>query len=179
MIKYLDELERDDLKGKRVLLRLDLNVPVVNGQVADDFDIQKIIATVDFLREKEAQTIIIAHIEDQDGKPTTLLPVLNYLSGYFKVDFSPSYFTPEAVDKILNLKDKEVLLFENVRFNEGETKDDPGQSLLLGPSLYDLALALAVRETLPHLLAVHEALLVHVSHCQNLCSETLYLSHEV
>ena len=43
MIKYIDELEREDLKGKKVLLRLDLNVAVKDGQVIDDFDIQKII----------------------------------------------------------------------------------------------------------------------------------------
>ncbi len=125
MIRYIDELSKDDLKGKHVLLRLDLNVPVVEAKVSDDFDIQKIIGTIDFLREKEARTIIIAHIEDKSGNPTTLLPVLDYLNGYFKVTFSPNYFTPGAVDKILKLEDKGVLLFENIRYNDGETKNDP------------------------------------------------------
>ena len=123
-IKYLDELGKEDLEGKRVLLRLDLNVSVVEGKVFDDFDIQKIIPTVDFLRNKNAQTIILAHIEDNHGEPTTLLPVLDYLKGYFTVDFCPTYFTPEAVDKVLKLENKGVLLFENVRINPGEKEND-------------------------------------------------------
>jgi phosphoglycerate kinase len=125
MLKYLDELESEDLKGKRVLLRLDLNVAIENGKVFDDFDLQKIIPTVDFLREKEARTIIIAHIEDSNGDATTLLPVLDYLNGYFKTEFCPTYFTPESVEKLLALQDKGVLLFENLRVNEGEKKNDP------------------------------------------------------
>ena len=124
MIKYLDELETKDLKGKRVLLRLDLNVAVDHGKVFDDFDIQKIIPTVDFFRGMEAQTIILAHIEDAEGNPTSLLPVFDYLHGYFPVEFCPTYFTPEAVDKLLNLKDKGVLLFENIRYNTGEKEND-------------------------------------------------------
>ena len=120
----MDELEKNDLKGKKVLLRLDLNVAIINSKVFDNFDIEKVIPTVDFLRENEAQTIIIAHIEDAEGKQRTLLPVLDYLNGYFPVDFSPTYFTPEAVDKLLNLKDKGVLLFENVRNNSGEKEND-------------------------------------------------------
>ncbi len=125
MLKYLDELEKDDLKGKRVLLLLDLNVPIVDGQVSDTYRIEKVIGTVDFLREKEAQIIILSHIEDKEGNPTTLLPVLDYLNGYFKVEFSKSFFTAEAVDKILKMKSKDVLLFENVRNDPGEVKNDP------------------------------------------------------
>lgn len=124
MIKYIDELEKKYLAGKKVLLRLDLNVAVVDGQIADDFDIQKIIPTVDFLRLNNAQVIIIAHIEDNKGKNTTLLPVFDYLRGYFPLEFCPTYFTTEAVDKLLNLKDKGVLLFENVRNNSGEKEND-------------------------------------------------------
>ena len=123
-IRYIDELGKEDLKGKRVLLRLDLNVAVIDGQIADDFDIQKIIPTVDFLRLNGAQTIILAHIEDNTGGNTTLLPVFDYLRGYFPLEFCPTYFTPEAVDKLLNLKDKGVLLFENVRNNPGEKEND-------------------------------------------------------
>src|SRR5581483_5348150 len=123
MIRYIDE--EKDLKGKRVILRLDLNVPIVDGVVADDFRIQKIINTVDFLRRHDCKTIILSHIEDAEGNPTTLLPVFDYLNGYFKTDFCPSYFTPEAIDKVLKMEDKGVLLFENVRNNAGEIENDP------------------------------------------------------
>ena len=106
MIKYVDELEKEDLKGKRVLLRLDLNVAVNDGQIVDDFDIQRVIPTIDFLREKGSQIIIIAHIENSNGEATTLLPVFDSLKGYFPIEFCPTYFTPESVDKLLKMDNK-------------------------------------------------------------------------
>ncbi|MEQ1499914.1 MAG: phosphoglycerate kinase [Parcubacteria group bacterium] len=124
MVKYIDELTKDDLKGKRVLLRLDLNVPVEEGKITDVYRLEKAISTVDFLIEKEAKIIIIAHLENKDGENDTLLPIFDYLKGYFKVDFCSTYFSPEAIEKVLNLKDKEVLLFENVRINAGEKEND-------------------------------------------------------
>jgi phosphoglycerate kinase len=124
MIKYIDDLDKEDLKGKRVLLRLDLNVPIEDGQVADANRLEKAIDTVDFLRDKEAQIIIIAHLENKEGGNESLVGVWNYLNGYFPVEFCPTFFTPEAIDKLLNLKDKGVLLFENVRNNPGEKEND-------------------------------------------------------
>ncbi len=123
MIKYLDDLEAGDLKGKRVLLRLDLNVPVTDGEVMDTYRMERVIETIDFLRDKEAQTIIVAHCEGKDSP--TLTPMWHYLNGYFPVEFSSTFFTPEALEKIVNLKDKGVLLFENVRINPGEKENDP------------------------------------------------------
>jgi phosphoglycerate kinase len=125
MIKYIDGLKSEDLKGKKVLLRLDLNVAVKEGKVIDDFDIQKIIPTVDFLREHESQVIIVAHIEDAQGNPTSLHPVWDYLKGYFPCDFCPTYFTPESIDMLVKMQNKSVLLFENVRNNKGEKENDP------------------------------------------------------
>jgi 3-phosphoglycerate kinase len=113
------------LKGKKVLLRLDLNVPIENGVVKDTNRLERSIETIDFLREKEAQTIIIAHLENKEGGNESLATVWHYLNGYFPVDFCPTFFTPEAIDKLLNMKDKGVLLFENVRNNPGEKKNDP------------------------------------------------------
>lgn len=123
-MKYIDELDEIDLKGKRILLRLDLNVAIKNGQVVDDFDIEKIIPTIDFLREKDARIIIISHIEDSKGNNTTLLPVWDYLKGYFSIDFCPTYFTAEAISKLFEMKDKSVLLFENIRNNSGENENN-------------------------------------------------------
>ena len=123
MVHYIDELEKEDLEGKRVLLRLDLNVPVVDGEIADTYRMERVIETVDFLRDRNAQTIIIAHCEGVDS--TTLVPMWHYLNGFFPVDFSTTYFTPEALEKVLNLKDKGVLLFENLRINPGEKENDP------------------------------------------------------
>ena len=124
MIKYINELDEKDLEGKKVLLRLDLNVPIINGQVTNTYRLEKIIDTIDFLRGKLAQTIIISHAENKDGGNESLLPILDYLKRYFPVEFSPTYFTPEAVDKLLKMEDKSVLLFENVRYNSGEKEND-------------------------------------------------------
>lgn len=124
MIKYIDSLSKDELKGKIVLLRLDLNVPINEGEITDSYRLERAIATVDFLRNNEAKTIIIAHLENKEGGNETLLPIFHHLNGYFKLDFCPTYFTPEAVDKVLSLEDKGVLLFENIRINSGEKEND-------------------------------------------------------
>ena len=125
MIHYIDELDEKDLEGKRVLLRLDLNVPInEHGEITDAFRLEKAVSTVDYLRDKKAQTIIIAHLEDKEGGNGSLVPVWHHLNGFFKVDFCSTYFTPESVDKLLKLEDKGVLMFENVRINPGEKTND-------------------------------------------------------
>ncbi len=120
-MKYLNDLNVEDLKGKYVLLRIDLNVPIVNGEVGDTFRLDRVIETVDFLRLAGARTIIISHIESGDK---TLVPVWHYLNGFFPLEFSPTYFTAEAVDKVAKLEDKGVILFENLRVNPGEKEND-------------------------------------------------------
>ncbi len=120
MIKYIDEIK--DLKGKKVLLRLDLNVPIENGVVTDTYRIERVIETIDFLRSEEAQIIIISHCEGKESE--TLAPMWRYLNGYFPVQFSETYFTPEAFDKLLKLENRGVLMFENLRNNPGEKEND-------------------------------------------------------
>jgi phosphoglycerate kinase len=116
MIKYIDQVE--NLKGVKVLLRLDLNVPIVDGKVTDPYRMERSLQTIDFLRGKGAQTIIIAHCEGKES--STLVPMWNYLKGFLPVDFSPTFFTPEAIDKLLKMENGGVLLFENFRVNAGE-----------------------------------------------------------
>lgn len=119
-IKYIDEVE--DLKGVKVLLRVDLSVPVVDGKLSNAYQIDRVIETIDFLRSKDAQIILISHAEDSgDG---SLLPMCEYLNGFFPTQYSETYFTPEAIDKLLKLEDKGVLLFGNVRMNPGEKAND-------------------------------------------------------
>ena len=120
MIQYIDEVQ--DLKGKKILLRLDLNVPILNGEVTDTYRMERVVETIDFLRNKESQIIIISHCEGKESP--TLKPMWNYLNGYFPVDFSESFFTPEAIDKLLKLENKSILLFENLRINSGEKEND-------------------------------------------------------
>lgn len=124
MIRYIDELTKEDLKGKRVLLRLDLNVPTENGQITDSYRLERSIQTVDFLRLMEAKVIIMAHLENKEGENESLRSIWEYLKGYFPVDFCSTFFSPEAIDKLLKLEDKGVLMFENLRINPGEKEND-------------------------------------------------------
>ncbi|MBA3733352.1 phosphoglycerate kinase [Patescibacteria group bacterium] len=121
-MKYIDDLEAEDLKGTRVLLRLDLNAPVINGEVTDAYRLERVVETVDYLRSKEAKVIIISHCEGKESK--TLVPMWHYLNGYFPVQFCTTFFTPESIDKLLNLEEKGVLLFENLRLNPKEEEND-------------------------------------------------------
>jgi phosphoglycerate kinase len=125
MVKFIDELGKEELKGKRVLLRLDLNTPVEDGKITDTHRLDKAISTVDFLRINEAKIIIIAHLENKEGGNESLLPIFDYLNGFFKLEFCPTYFTAESLEKVLKMEDKSVLLFENVRINPGEKENDP------------------------------------------------------
>jgi phosphoglycerate kinase len=120
MIKYIDQVE--NLKGVKVLLRLDLNVPIMDGKVTDPYRMERSLQTIDFLRGKGAQTIIIAHCEGKES--STLLPMWKYLNGFLPIDFCPTYFTPEAIDKLLKMEDGGVLIFENLRVNSGEKEND-------------------------------------------------------
>ncbi|MFA7216487.1 MAG: phosphoglycerate kinase [Candidatus Paceibacterota bacterium] len=120
MIKYI--VDEKDLEGKIILLRLDLNVPVIEGQVKDTYRLERVIETLDFLRARKAKTIIISHCEGKDSK--TLLPMWKYLNGFLPLDFSESYFTPEAIAKITKMENGGVLLFENLRINPGEKEND-------------------------------------------------------
>jgi 3-phosphoglycerate kinase len=120
MIKYIDQVE--NLKGVRVLLRLDLNVPIVDGKVTDPYRMERSLQTIDFLRGKGSQVVIISHCEGKES--ATLLPMWKYLNGFFPLDFSPTFFTPEAIDKLFKMEDGSVLLFENLRVNPGEKEND-------------------------------------------------------
>ncbi len=108
-----------DIKGKRVVLRLDLNVPIKNGAVADDFRIKKIMPTLEFLSKAGAKTVILSHIESGEK---TLRPVCDYLAKFFKVFFAENM--GEAVSLSENLAGGDFVLIENIRNEEGEIRND-------------------------------------------------------
>src|SRR3989344_3146561 len=111
-----------NLKDKRVLLRLDLNVPVENGQVVDAFRIEQSIPTVEYLRQKGAVVIIVAHIEAEEG--SSLEVVASYLRKHFPVTFIKEYWTEETKGIVENAKGGSVILFENLRLHEEEKRND-------------------------------------------------------
>jgi len=111
-----------DIFDKRVLLRLDLNVPVKDGVVADDFRIKQSLKTLEFLKEKGARIIIVSHIE---GEIKTLKPVYEYLNALFPLKaFVPSYDGTADIPEIESLHAREALLCENLRQYDGEKAND-------------------------------------------------------
>lgn len=120
-LKTLNQIK--NIKGKRVLLRLDLNVPIAKGKVADDFRIQSVLPTIQSLKDAGAITIILSHIEGKGGE--SLKPVAKYFSDKkFPVVFVEKYFTSAAKKILDGLKEGDVALFENIRFNKGEKAND-------------------------------------------------------
>lgn len=110
-----------NLKGKRVLLRLDLNSPIVNGGVRDDFRIIKSIPTLNFLSENGAKTVIISHLESAETR--SLKTVCEFLSHYINVSFAKDCFSSETKNAIDSLKEGDFILLENLRNYEGEEKN--------------------------------------------------------
>ncbi|MDO8564685.1 MAG: phosphoglycerate kinase [bacterium] len=110
-----------DLRGKKVLLRLDLNVPVENGEVTDAYRILRVEKTLAFLKESGARTLIISHMEGKGGD--SLQPAAKYLSKKFDVSFALTLV--EAQEQIASLQEGSFVLLENLRTWEGEKKNDP------------------------------------------------------
>ena len=118
-----------DVKGKRALVRVDVNVPLdENKNVTDDTRIQAIVPTVNFLKEKGAKIILMAHLGRPKGERNmefSLEPVAKYMSKVFgeEIMFIPS--VEEASEYVAKLKDGQIALLENIRFYKAEeAKDD-------------------------------------------------------
>ena len=124
--KTLDDL---DVKGKRVLVRADLNVPVADGKVTDATRIERQAPTIRELAEAGARVIVLSHFDRPKGKvvPSMSLKVLvGPLSEAVgrKVAFADDCIGPNAQEAVAALKDGDVLLLENTRFHKGEEEND-------------------------------------------------------
>ena len=126
-MKKIEDLS--DLNKKKILLRLDLNVPLKDSKITDTTRIDKILPTLKYLIEKKSQIIIISHIGRPNGRidsKLSMLPVCEYLSAKLKIevklinkkifDINPSLFTENNSNKIFFL--------ENIRFYEQEERND-------------------------------------------------------
>jgi len=130
MFRTLDDL---NVKGKRVLVRADLNVPVSGGKVTDDTRIQRQAPTIRELAEKGARVIVLSHFDRPKGKvvPSMSLKVLQApLSQAVgrTVAFAEDCIGPKAQAAVATLKDGDVLLLENTRFHKGEEENDPAMA---------------------------------------------------
>jgi phosphoglycerate kinase len=122
-------LDDVDVKGKRVLLRVDLNVPMDNGRVSDTTRLQRIAQTIIELSEKGAKVIILAHFGRPNGadRKESLKPVAIAL-GYVvrrQVQFAADCVGEVAENAVAAMKDGDILCLENTRFHAGEEKNDP------------------------------------------------------
>jgi phosphoglycerate kinase len=124
----LPTLEDLDVAGKRVLVRCDLNVPLKDGQITDDMRIKAAVPTLEALLEKGARLLVCSHLGRPDGKVVEelrLAPVAQHLSQLLGRPV-------EALDTVVgnesmaaSMSNADVVMLENLRFEPGETENDP------------------------------------------------------
>lgn len=129
MFKTLDDF---DFRGRRVLLRADLNVPLADGKVTDATRIERLVPTIRELCAKGARVVVLSHFDRPKGKVVpemSLRPVAGALSaalGGQAVAFASDCIGAEAARTVEALKPGAVALLENLRFHKGEEANDPG-----------------------------------------------------
>ena len=123
----LDDL---DLRGKRVLVRVDINVPIENGTVTDDTRIRRLVPTLNDIRAAGGKPILLAHFDRPKGKyvpELSLLPLVPALEAAFgmSVAFCADCRGPAAEAALAALDQDSILVLENTRFHPGEEKNCP------------------------------------------------------
>lgn len=130
MSKSFLTLDDVDVAGKRVLLRIDLNIPMEKGRVADPTRIDRAAPTILELANKGAKVILLSHFGRPKGGPdreNSLEPLVAPLSERLgrPVAFAADCIGSKAAAAVAALRDGEILLLENTRFHAGEEKNDP------------------------------------------------------
>ncbi|MDQ3722368.1 MAG: phosphoglycerate kinase [Actinomycetota bacterium] len=124
-MRTLDDL--GDVAGQRGLVRVDFNVPLADGAVADDARIRAALPTIEELRGRGARLLLVSHLgrpKDREEK-FSLAPVAEYLAGLLGTEVA---LAPDLDD----VPDGDVVMLENIRYEKGETKNDPELSARLG-----------------------------------------------
>ena len=126
-----------DVKNKKIILRLDLNVPLKDKIIIDDTRITLCLPLIKRLIEKKAKIIIISHLGRPKGvrdPALSLIPIYKYLKNILQTNvyFFSGNFDNEVQDKFSQLKESEVIVVENIRFFKEEMKDDENFSKRLG-----------------------------------------------
>lgn len=131
-----------DVSQKKVLVRVDFNVPIKEGKIKDDTRIRAALPTIEYLLEHKAAVILCSHLgrpKDAPEEQYSLRPVAAYLGQIMGKDiqFADDCIGKEAVDKAAALKPGDVLVLENTRFYAGESKNDADMAKKLA-SLADI-----------------------------------------
>ena len=126
-----------NVKGKKVIVRVDFNVPLKDGVISDDNRIQGALPTINYLTEHGAKVILMSHLgkinfkdptkTEGDIKKNDMAPVAKRLAELVKakVTFCPVTRGEQLEKDVLALNDGEILLMQNTRYEKGETKNDP------------------------------------------------------
>ena len=125
--KTLDDV---NVLSKRILVRVDLNVPMAGGSVSDATRILRILPTINEISNNGGKVILLAHFGRPKGEVVpemSLSPIVSTLSDMLgkQVGFAKDCIGPEAKSAIDEMADGDVILLENTRFHEGEEKNDP------------------------------------------------------
>lgn len=122
-------LDRVDVKGKRILMRVDLNVPVENGVVTDSTRIERVAPAITEIADKGAKVILLSHFGRPKGRDPTqsLKPVAAEVARIIKrpIKFADDCIGEPAEQAVDAMKPGEILCLENTRFHPGEEKNDP------------------------------------------------------
>lgn len=129
-------LDDAEVKGKRVLLRADLNVPVRDGRITDLTRLERLTPTIRELAERGARVIVVSHFDRPKGKRVpemSLLPISGALRDVLGRDvfFADDCVGEIAAEAVGKLEDGQVLVLENTRFHPGEEKNDPDMAKAL------------------------------------------------
>ena len=135
MIKTVEDF---DLKNKKVIVRVDFNVPIKDGIITDDNRIKESLKTINYIREHEGKVILLSHLgrikTEEDKVKNTLLPVSVRLGELLntKVTFIKETRGVELENAINNMQNKDVLLMENTRYEDLDGKKESGNDEELG-----------------------------------------------
>jgi 3-phosphoglycerate kinase len=123
-------LQEIDVRGKKVLVRVDFNVPLHNGEVLDETRIVAALTTIKYLVEQNARVILVTHLGRPKGKVVpdlSVRPLVNNISRLLnqRIMFAGDCGGPDSARIAGEMKGGEVVLLENVRFDPGEEENDP------------------------------------------------------
>ena len=128
-MKTINEFNKEFYNGKKIFLRVDFNVPIENGKIIEDYRIKMATRTIKYLIERGGKLIIASHLGRPKGKVEKSLsmnPVAIRLSEILgnKIKFVNEVVGKKVVKEVENMKNGEIILIENLRFESGELENN-------------------------------------------------------